>query len=80
MKQKTLFAIPYSKLDSIPKVKTEILSFEKSVAYYESILSIRPSTLTSIAKKQMKNDLVNAKGILKTLKLYLKKLEQLQKS
>lgn len=73
-KSKTIYAIP-SNVNTIPKIKAEIISFTKSVAYYESLMSLK---MSAALKKELREDLKNAKGILKTLKVYQKKLENLK--
>jgi hypothetical protein len=68
----TVYPIPYSKLDTIPKVEKEILAFEKSVKFYTAMLSLSGNAAD---KKTIRQDLKNSKGILKALKVYLKKLK-----
>ena len=70
-KQRTIYPIP-AEVNTIPKLKAEIIAFSKSVAYYESLMSLR---MPAAQKKELREDLKNSKGILKTLKTYLKKLE-----
>jgi hypothetical protein len=70
-KNRTIYPIP-AEVNTIPKLKAEIIAFSKSVAYYESLMSLR---MPAAQKKELREDLKNSKGILKTLKTYLKKLE-----
>ena len=66
-----VYPIP-ADINTIPKLKAEIIKFSKTVAYYESLISLK---MPATQKKELRQDLANSKGILKTLKVYLKKLE-----